>query len=174
MLSVSAISAHFFGVTLCTALVGAAMSAQRCYDEAVRTSPDSRYVDRGDGLVQDLATGLTWRKCPEGLSGDRCQNGYATTFTWQGALEYARTYIDSTENRWRVPNKKELYSLMEWSCTYPSINTEVFPGTPPAAFWSATPIVDGANHAEAVNFRPGIGANAIKSARLYLRLVLVR
>jgi hypothetical protein len=40
---------------------------------------------------------------------------------------------------WRLPNVKELYSLVETGCFVQTINTTVFPGmVPDAAYWSSS------------------------------------
>ena len=39
---------------------------------------------------------------------------------------------------WRLPNIKELQSLVEESCSDPSINTNIFPGSPTGAFMTSS------------------------------------
>lgn len=113
--------------------------------------PDSRYTDHFDGTVTDTATGLTWAKCSLGQtwvdntandgSDDSC-SGTATTHTWKGALDAAGTASDSLylgHTGWRLPNVKELGSLLENACTSPAINTSIFPSTPNGINWTSSP-----------------------------------
>lgn len=131
-----------------------------------------------DGNAQtqtDDKTGLMWAKCQIGKTGANCENGGATKFTWDNAL--AKVSTANTENYlgysdWRLPNVKELYSIVEPKCTGPTINRTAFPNTQGAAHWSSTPI--DANQAYIVRFAPGIGdygAKAGEGGGYFIRLV---
>ncbi len=61
------------------------------------------FVDNGDGTVTDRATGLTWMKKDSGK-----------TKTWKQALEYAETLTHAGYNDWRLPNVKELQSIVDY------------------------------------------------------------
>ena len=114
--------------------------AQTCRDDIPASAPDSRYTDNGDGMVTDKATGLIWKQCAEGLSGPDCLTGSATRFTWQQALQHAETADFAGSSLWRLPNKKELASLVEQRCYLPAINSRFFPNTPTNDwFWSSSP-----------------------------------
>ena len=39
---------------------------------------------------------------------------------------------------WRIPNSKELATLVERSCIAPSINLSIFVSTPSAVYWSSS------------------------------------
>ena len=113
--------------------------------------PDSRYTDNLDGTVMDEATGLTWTKCsigqlwegnaPEDGADDSC-SGTALAYNWKGALDIAQTandvnYLGASD--WRVPNVKDLGSLLENACSSPPINTSMFPSTANANYWTSSP-----------------------------------
>jgi hypothetical protein len=127
------------GVVAVLFTVGQAF-AQECNYTIAATAPDSRYTDHGDGTVTDNSTGLMWRQCSEGRSGPRCLSGPVQLFTWQAALQQAEASTFAGYSDWRLPNVKELASLMELRCVGPAINLTLFPATPPhGRYWSSTP-----------------------------------
>jgi hypothetical protein len=65
------------------------------------------FVDNNDGTVSDVATGLMWM-----------QDDSQTGMDWEAALDYAQTknaenYLGY--NDWRVPDAKELHSILDYS-----------------------------------------------------------
>ena len=145
--------------------------AQTCFNDIPASAPDSRYTDNGDGTVTDKATGLIWKQCAEGLSGADCLTGSATTFTWQAALKHAETAVFAGSSAWRLPNKKELASLVEQRCYAPAINSRFFPNTPSSGFWSSSPHASYANSAWIVYFDYGYVYGYYKYSAYYVRLV---
>ncbi len=84
-----------------------------------------------------------WKKCLEGVNGASCDTGLPSAFTWHAALQQPiilnieggfAGYID-----WRLPNIKELLSVVEEQCYDPAINLNRFPNTPSFYFHSGTP-----------------------------------
>jgi hypothetical protein len=109
----------------------------------VQTAPDSRFTNNEDGTITDIQTGLMWARCRQGFQGAGCDtssNPVTNTFTWAAALALNSATSD-TANRtdWRLPNIKELQSLVEISCSSPAINNSFFPNTGNTFFWSASP-----------------------------------
>jgi hypothetical protein len=73
----------------------------------VRGNPEygkNRFRDNGDGTISDLATGLMWMKADstEGMN-------------WKDALSYAETLTAAGHDDWRLPNAKELQSIVDYS-----------------------------------------------------------
>jgi len=64
----------------------------------------NEFVDNGDGTVSDLATGLTW-----------AQNDSGTGMIWEAALNYCESLDYAGTVNWRLPNVKELQSIVEYS-----------------------------------------------------------
>lgn len=146
--------------------------AQTCRDDIPASAPDSRFTAYGDGTVTDRATGLIWKQCAEGLSGADCLTGGATTFTWQQALQHAEAAVFAGSSLWRLPNKKELASLVEQRCVDPAINARFFPNTPASWFWSSSPHAYPSYGAWYVYFGGGGGVYSdLKSYAEYVRLV---
>lgn len=87
------------------------------------------FVDNNDGTVTDQATGLMWQKTDDG-----------NTYDWQEALKYADTSHLTNYTDWRLPNTKELQSIVDYEKkTIPAINEEYFECTNPDSwFWTST------------------------------------
>ena len=95
--------------------------------------PDPRFTDHGDGSVTDNLTGLMW------LKDANCINTNYSDFDgndetvdgkvpWQDALNFvqginAATYSNCSggHNDWRLPNRKELLSLIDYSAHDPAL-----------------------------------------------------
>ena len=115
---------------------------QFCNDFIRESAPDNRWIQNLDGTTTDRATGLTWKHCVEGLTGDECQSGAVRRFTWQEALAHAEAANFADSSNWRLPNVTELLSLVEQRCTHPASNRWQWPNTPPLPLWSSTPDPD--------------------------------
>ena len=102
------------------------------------TPETSRHYLSADGQeVTDETTGLVWKRCVEGMkwNGASC-TGYPRYFTWYEALQ---SVVPGTAG-WRVPNVKEMSSLIDPAATGTlAVNTRLFPGTSNDMFWTSTP-----------------------------------
>lgn len=160
---------------LCSCLLLAPLSAtadQLCHSYWARPStPINRFVNNEDGTVTDKVTGLMWKRCSEGLSGNSCENGTPAIFTWQEALKAAAESSFAGKKDWRLPNIKELASIVERQCTMPAINQIVFPATPTMSFWSSSPFAANPEFAWNIYFPYGISDGNNKNYRFFIRLV---
>ncbi len=129
--------------------------------------------------VTDAQTRLTWRRCVEGMrwDGSTC-TGVATRYTWSEALAHAQDAAAKSGLAWRVPNVKELESLVDTSVSYPSIDTTAFPGTPTKYVlqnaWTSSPFSIGgatSDYAYFVDFGGAIVYVARRDEGHVLRLV---
>lgn len=141
--------------------------AQTCNPNIQPTRPDSRYQDMG-AEVKDMVTGLIWQRCSIGQTwnGNTC-TGTATGHTWQQALIVAK----NLGNGYRLPNIKELKSIVEWQCYEPAINSKTFPNTPNSSYWSSSPLVNHSNYAWGVNFIFGYDDQNHNPSSYYVRAV---
>jgi ribonuclease BN (tRNA processing enzyme) len=76
------------------------------YVRCVRGGPYGRndFQDNADGTVTDRATGLTWAKADSGRP-----------MPWKEALAYAEKLELAGHDDWRLPNVKELQSIVDYS-----------------------------------------------------------
>lgn len=122
-------------LTLMLLLVGAIGSSAYagCNTSTIAaTTPSANFtVDEVNGVVTDHSTGLMWKRCVEGFSGADCRSGDTLQSTFVGAIEYIESLNAGAGfagfNDWRLPNVKELRSIVEQRCTRPSLNEEIFP-----------------------------------------------
>lgn len=149
-------------VAWCAVLVGSSFLVNFAIAECDSTSininnPDSRYLNNTNGTVTDIDTGLMWQKCSLGLSGPDCEISTrmeidtetemevevdtVQLFSWQAALMEANNSTENGFSDWRLPNIKELTSLVENSCAEPSVNEVVFPATVANTYWTSSPVV---------------------------------
>ena len=161
-----------FSLILALTLVYASSHAQQsCNSSIAETAPASRFTVNDDQTVTDRVTGLIWRRCSEGQSGSDCNTGTATTFTWQDALATASASTFAGQNDWRLPNVKELLSIVEYACFAPAINPTVFPNAPGLNTWSASPQNNVPNDARFVSFRSGLADSGSRDSNFRVRLV---
>ena len=150
------------------------VNAQTCNSAIMAVAPDSRYQDRGDGTITDLETGLMWKKCSEGLTGSDCAAGSATTHTWQVALQISQTLNTgggfAGYSDWRVPNTRELLSLVEEQCYSPAINLTLFPNTLSLYYWTSSPY-SYLEDAWIVRYSDGLVSRDSRVNNYYVRLV---
>jgi hypothetical protein len=90
---------------------------------------DTRYSDNGDGTVTDTKTALMWKQCHEGFSGSLCTVGSREVYNWADAIEHANNHNFAEHSDWRLPNIKELNSLVARDQRNPAINEKRFPST---------------------------------------------
>lgn len=105
------------------------------------------FTDNGDGTVTDTVTGLMWDRCPYGQTGSDCSGGAQLLRSWPQALALTVALNAANwkgHNDWRLPNVKELESLVKIDGTPIAIDTTAFPNTDCCTwFWSSTLLPSG-------------------------------
>jgi hypothetical protein len=92
--------------------------------------PSPRFVDHGDGTVSDSLTGLEWTKNANPAGG---------YMTWQQALDYVKTLNTGSHSDWRLPNRRELSSLADYSRYSPALpQGHPFTNVQSSNYWSST------------------------------------
>jgi hypothetical protein len=64
----------------------------------------NNFMDNGDGTVTDSATGLMWQKADDGILRN-----------WENALLYCENLSLADHSDWRLPNAKELQSIVDYN-----------------------------------------------------------
>lgn len=154
---------------------GQACTAGHPNANVVESTPSADFTDNGNGTVTHAKTGLMWKQCVEGLSGAACATGAATEMTWSNALAAAEFSSFAGFTDWRLPNLKELHSIVE-TCGYsPAINQSMFPATPApgfgSVFWSASTYTPSPGNAWVFVFGNGGGVGTSKASLIFSRLV---
>lgn len=99
----------------------------------------------GAGTVTDGRTGLVW------------ESGTAPgTMNWADALARCEALVLDGQSDWRLPNAKELLSLVDPTLASPTISP-LFASRPATTFWTSTPLSTQGTHAYMVSF--SIGGN---------------
>jgi len=71
------------------------------------------FHDNDDGTITDTATGLMWMKIDSGaLKAGRNKDG---GLNWQEALQWAENLEYAGHSDWRLPNAKELQSIVDYT-----------------------------------------------------------
>ena len=106
------------------------------------------FSENGNGTITDNATGLMWQQADSGQ-----------TYDWEDALEYAEDLVLGGHSDWRLPNAKELQSIVNYtrspkSTTSPAIDakfsctsiTDISGRTNQYGYyWTSSPLKDGPN-----------------------------
>jgi hypothetical protein len=155
MLKVNYLNKVWSWAMLFSAIPLLAQAQQQCNGHIHFATPDTRYTVTTPGTITDKRSGLMWMRCPLGysfsdngtpdiLQDDHCTliSGSTGSYTWTQALQarvdlnQAGGYAGYTD--WRVPNFKELDTIVETGCVNPTINLTTFPDTLPVAFYTSS------------------------------------
>jgi hypothetical protein len=113
---------------------------------------EGRFLDNGDGTVTDAYTGLLWQKETADVCGDGAV-GFGDRLSWMNALRYCEDLSFAGHDDWRLPNIRELQSLINFGRLDPAIDP-VF-GAEPENYWSSTSVPERAESAWYVLFFDG-------------------
>jgi hypothetical protein len=89
-------------------------------------------VDNGNGTITDSATGLMWMK-----------NDNGTGILWENALSYAEGFEYAGYTDWRLPNAKELQSIVDYRRSPATTNSPAID-----TIFNCAPITNEANQAD--------------------------
>jgi hypothetical protein len=102
---------------------------------------DGCFVDNRDGTVTDNCTGLMWQKDTADVNGDGAIDPDwpgTDRLGWQNALNYCENLSFAGYDDWRLPNVRELQSIVTYGRWDPAIDP-VF-GAVSDGYWSSSSI----------------------------------
>jgi hypothetical protein len=170
------------GQTTCWSAAGAVVSCGGTGQDGEAQSGESlAYVDHGDGTLTDLNTGLTWElKTDDGTIHDKDR---IYTFSEAVSVHVAdlNTAMFGGFSDWRVPNIKELHSLVNYETFSPAVSVALHNGCvfPCAAcsctvvsfYWSSTSVSGIPTTAWGVDYSDGYVSRTAKGSKFYVRAV---
>ena len=103
------------------------------------SSNPMNFTDNGDGTIRDNVTSLIWQMDHDGQQ----YNWYESTGTFDATSNPATTNIcgnltTAGHSDWRLPQKRELASIVDRGVVNPAIDTAYFPNTNGFNYWSST------------------------------------
>lgn len=110
----------------------------------------NEFVDNGDGTISDRATGLMWQKADDGKGRN-----------WRDALDYAEHLELAGYDDWRLPDQKELHSIVDYDFI-PAIDPIFHMSDPKGWFWSSTPFIDMPGQAVYIAFGKATGKTSAR------------
>jgi hypothetical protein len=138
--------------------------------------PNPRFTDNNNGTVTDNLTGLIWLK----------NANFFGVRNWETALTDCNTLAangmtltdGSVAGDWRLPNVKELQSLIDFAYANPALSNAAgtgqwlagnpFDNVQSIYYWSSTAYAGSTNHAWIVYLDYGVANNADKINNLYV------
>jgi hypothetical protein len=93
------------------------------HDGDVQAGATLSYTDSGDGTITDNNTGLVWEK----KSDDGSIHDKDTSYTWDSAFAAHVAGLNTANfaghNDWRLPNVKELQSIVNYENSFPPVSS---------------------------------------------------
>ncbi len=109
--------------------------------------------------VTDKRTGLIWQ-----------DEAVSSTMTWSAAITYCEDKTLGGYSDWRLPNSRELASIVDRSQNHPAISS-VFDNTASNHYWSSTTDVSDVGNAWYASFDDGVVRTIGKVGNYYVRCV---
>jgi len=118
------------------------------------------FENNGNGTITDRITRLVWQRQDEG-----------TTAVWEDAITRCEALSLGGHTDWRLPNVKELRSIVDSGTYAPAIYAGYFTNTRTDSYWSSTTYGASPNAAWRVNFWHGEVTSSLKENALFVRCV---
>jgi triacylglycerol esterase/lipase EstA (alpha/beta hydrolase family) len=118
------------------------------------------FLDNRNGTVTHSSTGLVWQQEDDNIIS-----------RWEIAISYCEGLTFAGKGDWRLPNVKELQTLVDYSKDNPATDLSLFPGTNSSDYWSSTTTAFNMIVAWCVSFYDGDMSTRYKSFNNYVRCV---
>jgi len=136
----------------------------RCDELNKKIASERFIINKQDETIIDKKTGLMWKHCLEGMSGDLCHLGHKNKYSWHESSDVvshnnANGNFDEYTN-WRLPTLLEAKSIQYTrapDCNLSNItNPYVFPKAGDSTYiWTDTPFHDSFSESWVVDFQSG-------------------
>ncbi len=111
-----------------------------------------------DGVIYDKKSNLYWQYQIESKK------------TWQDGVDYCYDLVLGGYDDWRLPNKKELLSIVDYTKYNPALD-DVFDLISSEDYWTSTTYADELSWAWIINFYSGVEHFNDKTGYQYVRCV---
>ncbi len=115
-----------------------------------------RFVDNNDGTISDKATNLMWVADPSMCGIVFGSPGFPYTMTWEEAVANCLCLDYAGYKDWRLPNSKELESLVDYSKVESSIDETKFKNIQKAIYHSSSVTNYGCDNQYLIHFQTGV------------------
>jgi len=117
-----------------------------------------------NGVVIDSKTTLEWQDDYSDNGGD------IKSATWTDAIDYCEALSLNGKDDWRLPNRNELLSIVDYGTYNPAISS-VFEKSTSYYYWSSTTSAEETNYKYFVDFYDGETYDLDKSVNANVRCV---
>ena len=125
-------------------------------------------------IVSDNVTGLVWQGCTAGTEGSACGRGDPMRTTWQNALGECEALLWAGWDDWRLPDAKELFSIVDTRRASPAVPMVYFPRVARDQTWTSTTQADQPDVARVVTLAPDGAAVTLPKASDFGAVLCVR
>lgn len=151
-----------WGVDFQAGNLGTPSTFTKGYTRCVRGGQNQPRVfkDNGTGTITDMITNLVWQKHDQGAAA-----------AWEDAIKRCEELTLGGFSDWRLPNIKELRSIVDSRTYAPAAFIPYFPGTRTDSYWSSTTYAANPASAWLVNFWHGEVDASSKGTAFFVRCV---
>lgn len=141
---------YYFGVNDTYGIWSITFATNTLKSRCVRGAALTGSKQVGTDTVVDTLTGLEWQR--SALDD--------TEVTWTAALAYCEALVHAGHDDWRLPNLKELATIVDESASEaPFVDPSVFGTSAAAVYWSSSPSLLFAGFANSLQTSTGVSPN---------------